>query len=209
LKHLARKVILTVLSGKQGLSAQHLSQNTSNTPHVDSLGVLLEGQHDLRSSVPTSSNIFSHEPGVVISTGGGSSQTKVTDFKVAVRVQKQVGGLKVTVQHIRRVHSLQSTKGLVDEVLAVVVGQILGTDNAVHIRLHQLLDEVDLAEGLIVPRLLDIQNTDDVLVVEVAQEFHLTQSSQTEHAVVEGGDLLDGHLLARWLVERGATQRDR
>lgn len=40
---------------------------------------------------------------------------------------------------IGRVHSLEGSQGLVDKVLAVVVGQVLGADDTVHIRLHQFL----------------------------------------------------------------------
>ena len=35
---------------------------------------------------------------------------------------------------------------LIDEVLAVVVAELLSADDAVEIGLHELLDEVDLAE---------------------------------------------------------------
>ena len=63
------------------------------------------------------------------------------------------------------------------------------------------LDQIDLLEGLIVPRLLDVEDGDDVLVVEVAQELHLSECSQAEHGVVERSDLLDGDLLARRLVD--------
>ena len=45
-------------------------------------------------------------------------------------------------QHIRRVHCLESTQGLVDEVLAVVVGELLSANDTVHIRLHELLHAV-------------------------------------------------------------------
>ena len=69
------------------------------------------------------------------------------------------------------------------------------------------LDEVDLGERLVASRLLDIQYRDDVLVVEVAEQLHLTQSSETEHGVVKGSDLLDGNLLAGWLVKSGTIPR--
>jgi hypothetical protein len=44
-------------------------------------------------------------------------------------------------------------------------------------------------------------------MVEVPQELHLTQSPQTEHGVVKRRDLLDGHFLARWLVQCGAVRQ--
>ena len=67
------------------------------------------------------------------------------------------------------------------------------------------LDQIDLVEGLIVPRLLDVEDGDDVLVIKVAQQLHLSECSQTEHGVVERGDLLDGDLLARGLVNSRAA----
>jgi len=63
------------------------------------------------------------------------------------------------------------------------------------------LDEVDLCESLEIPRSLDIQDGNDVLVVEISQQLHLSQRSQTEHGVIERGDLLDSDFLARRLVQ--------
>ena len=42
-------------------------------------------------------------------------------------------------QDVGAVHGFQSAQGLVDEVLAVVVGEVLGADYAVHVGLHELL----------------------------------------------------------------------
>lgn len=67
------------------------------------------------------------------------------------------------------------------------------------------LNQVHLVEALVVTGSLDIQNGDDVLVVKIAQELHLTQCPQAEHGVVEGGNLFDGNLLAGRLVNGGAA----
>lgn len=102
-------------------------------------------------------------------------------------------------------HGLERSQRLVDEILAMVVGEVLGSNDSVHIRLHEFLDKVDLVEAIVASRLLDIKNGDDVFVVEVTQQLHLSQSSQTEHGVVEGGNLLDGHLLPGRLVNGRAN----
>jgi hypothetical protein len=130
---------LTVLSREQWLAAQHLGQNASHTPHVNGFGVFLERKHDLRCSVPTRSNVFRHETRVVFSRGGRSRETKVADLEIAIGVKQQVGRLKITMQDIGRVHRLESTQRLVDEVLTVVVGKLLRTNDAVHVRLHEFL----------------------------------------------------------------------
>lgn len=67
------------------------------------------------------------------------------------------------------------------------------------------LNQVHLVEALVVAGSLDIQNGDNVLVVKVAQQLHLTQCPQAEHGVVEGSDLFDGDLLAGRLVNGRAT----
>jgi hypothetical protein len=63
------------------------------------------------------------------------------------------------------------------------------------------LNQVHFIEALVVPGSLDIQNGDNVLMVEIAQQLHLTQCPQAEHGVVEGGNLFDGDLLAGRLVD--------
>lgn len=76
-------------------------------------------------------------------------------------------------------------------------------------RIATYLNQVDLVKRLITPWLLDIENADDVFVIEVAQELHLTKSSETKHGVVKGGNFLDGDLLARGLVYRRARALQR
>lgn len=58
------------------------------------------------------------------------------------------------------------------------------------------MDEINLSEAVVIPWLLDIENTDDVLVIEIPQELHLTECSQTEHAMVKWCDFLDSNLLS-------------
>ena len=69
------------------------------------------------------------------------------------------------------------------------------------------LNQVHFIEALVVPGSLDIQNGDNVLVVEIAQQLHLTQSSQAEHGVIEWSNLLDRNLLSAGFVKRRAIQR--
>lgn len=71
-----------------------------------------------------------------------TSQTKVANLEIAVGVQKKVGRLEITVQDVGGVHRLQGAEGLINEVLAVVVRQVLRADNAVHVRLHEFLSAV-------------------------------------------------------------------
>ena len=87
-------------------------------------------------------------------------------------------------QNIGGMHSLESTESLVDEILAMVIGEILSSDHAMHVRFHQFLykvnccrskgylsahlNEIDLREALVISRLLNIEDGDDILMIEVS-----------------------------------------
>ena len=72
------------------------------------------------------------------------------------------------------------------------------------------LDEVDFCEAFVVAGFLYVEDRNDVLMVEVPQEFHFSQCTQAEHGVIEWGDLLDSHFLARRFVQsRAATVSER
>jgi len=64
-------------------------------------------------------------------------------------------------------HCLEGAEGLVDEVLAVVIGKVLGANDAVHVCFHEFLDEIDFGEGVEAAGFLDFQNGDDLLSVWV------------------------------------------
>jgi hypothetical protein len=68
------------------------------------------------------------------------------------------------------------------------------------------LNQVDFGERLVTSRLLDIKDGDNVLMVEVPEQLHLTESSEAEHGVVEGSNLLDSNLLVGRLVQGRAMK---
>ena len=179
--------MVVILAGEERLAAKHLGQNAADRPHVDGLGVLLESKHDFRCTIPASGDVFGHETLVVLGTGGGTCETEIADLQIAIRVEEQVRRLEITVEDVGGVHSLKCAESLVDKVLAVVVRKLLCADDTVHVRLHKLLDEVDLSKALVVARLLDVEDGNDVFVVEVAQQLHLTECAKTEHGTVQLG----------------------
>ena len=63
-------------------------------------------------------------------------------FEVTGGVDEQVGGLEVTVQHVGGVDVLEPSQDLVQEVADVVVAQVLGLQQLVQVRLHQVLHNV-------------------------------------------------------------------
>ncbi len=76
----------------------------------------------------------------------------------------------------------------------MVIAELLGTDDTVEISLHKLLDEIDL--GKVVQRgwAQYVEDADDVLVVEVAQELDFAEGTEAEHRMVEWCDALDSDL---------------
>lgn len=86
------------------------------------------------------------------------SQQARSYLEVAVGVQEEVGWLEITVEDVGRVHALEGAESLVDKILTVVVAEVLGPDDSVHVCLHQLLDQVHLLERLEAWGLDDIQD---------------------------------------------------
>lgn len=67
------------------------------------------------------------------------------------------------------------------------------------------LNEINLIECVIATGFLDVKDRDDVFVVEIAQQLHFSQGSETKHRVVERCDLLDGNFLPRRFVHCGTV----
>lgn len=102
-------------------------------------GVALEAQHDFWSTIPSCRNILGHIASILLWVNREStSQTKVTNLQLAIRVDQQVTGLQITVQDIRGVNILQTAQDLINEGLEVRIGQGLArTDDSGQITFHQ------------------------------------------------------------------------
>lgn len=132
------------------------------------------------------------------------------------------------------VQSLETSECLVDEVLAMVIGQLLCANDTMHVRLHEFLlchhgntanssvrtrqgisataqkshlNQVHFAEGLEVTWPDNVKDRNDVLVVEMSEQLDLSEGPQTEHRVVKGCDALDGYAGLRWLVNGRAGEK--
>lgn len=80
-----------VLPLEDGVSKQHLSKDTANTPHVDFLVISSPGEHDLGRAVVACRHVAGHlrllDP----------SQAEVAYFQIAVLVDEDVAGFQVAV----------------------------------------------------------------------------------------------------------------
>jgi hypothetical protein len=122
----------------------------------------LKSEHNLWRPIPPRSDILGHKPGIILCRVCAPSESKVTDLEIAVCVEEEIGGFEIAVEDVGGVHCLESAEGLVDKVLAVVVGEVLGSDDAVHVCFHEFLDEVDFCEGVEAAWFLDIEDRDDL-----------------------------------------------
>mmetsp|Transcript_28317 Transcript_28317/g.83162 ORF Transcript_28317/g.83162 Transcript_28317/m.83162 type:complete len:375 (-) Transcript_28317:10-1134(-) len=200
------ELVDVVLTWEERLPPEELCKDAPHRPHVDGLRVLLPRQHDFRCPVPPRGHVLRHEPRVVLFGVCHAREAEVTHLEVAVAVEEEVGRLQVPVEHVCRVDVFEAAKDLVEEVLAVVVGERLRRrDDLVQVCVHELRDNVHILKHVQRARPEDVLDLDHVLVSEVAQDLDLPQGALRVCQVVEGlGDLLDGHFLARPIVKRRA-----
>ena len=149
-----------------------------------------------------------------------ASETEITYLQVAILIDQQVAWLEVAVQYLGTVYCLEPAQDLpqapvcgdgqwckaglggathlVDKVLDVIIGQLLlRVDDVVEIGVEELGHEVHVLPVLDAPAIghHDVLEAQDILVLEVLQQAHLTQHSLTVDCVPEGvADLLDRYL---------------
>lgn len=113
-------------------------------------------QEKLRSSVPSSRDIVSHDLTRIVGVlSDGSSQTEVTDGEVAVSIDEQVSRFlvklvyQVSVNNVGRMHVLHTSEDLVDEELDVAVTERLWTlYDGRQISIHQIRYDIEVVKGL-------------------------------------------------------------
>lgn len=102
-----------IFSRKKRLSCNNLAKDAAYWPHINSLSVFWAVQQELGRSVPPRNNILHHE----VSFSCGPCEAKIPNFQITFGIQQQVARPEVSMQDIRRVDVLQSSKQLIDEVL--------------------------------------------------------------------------------------------
>ena len=136
------------------------------------------------------------------SHGRGRKRTRATKLSVArgthlhetVPVKQKVGRLDVAVHEPGRVHVLERTEQLPDDVLLVHLFQDLCSDRGVQVCVHVVKDHVQIA---VIVRLEHMQQPDNILVrMQHAANLHLAVRALRVRRVLEGVEaLLQSHLL--------------
>ncbi|WVZ69484.1 hypothetical protein U9M48_018260, partial [Paspalum notatum var. saurae] len=133
------------------------------------------------------------------------SKAKITNLELAVAVSQNVLGLEVPVEDTCGVDVLHASEQLVEEEL-VVLGRevVVGLDDLVEVGLHELEDDVDVAELAARGREHDVLDLDDVRVAQQAEQLDLAEDAGGVGDVLEDVvDLLDGDALAGAGVDGG------
>jgi hypothetical protein len=117
---------------------------------LTSFCVALEAQHNLWSTVPSRSHVFSHVSSIFLGINREtSSKSKVANLQLAISVDQQIARLQITMKDISRVDVFQSAENLVDERLEVGVGEgLAGTDNRSEIAFHKFYAEVSYCTNI-------------------------------------------------------------
>lgn len=79
---------------------------------------------------------------------------------------------------VSRVNVETASKQLIHEILDVVISKILArVDDSMHVRLHQICNDVDIFVAGLGGRLCHIDQSDDVLMLKEFQKFDLSYDS--------------------------------
>ena len=107
---------------------------------------------------------------------------------MALRVEKQIARLQVSVQQISRMHELQALQVLVDDVLLVDVLEDVSSDDGMQVSIHEVKDQVNIT---IVFGSNHILKSDYVLVAcQFLQEDNLAKSSLRISSILESVKVL-------------------
>lgn len=81
----AIQLVKSGCSREEGFAENELSKDTAHGPHVNSLGVLVRTQQDLRGTVPSSSYVISQD-GVSSASLGvkRAGQSEISDFDMTL-----------------------------------------------------------------------------------------------------------------------------
>lgn len=166
------ELLLVIVTREDGVAHEELSEDATSGPDIDLVVVGLTRAHDFRGTVPASYDVL----GEVLLLLETTSKTEIADLEVAVGVEEKVGRFEVTVDDVSGVDVLQTTENLVNEVLDVFIGEsVVGVDDFVEISVHVIKNNEELLEVAISRD--KITEANDVLVIEVTEEFDLTEDT--------------------------------
>lgn len=83
---------------------------------------------------------------------------------------------------------------LINKILAVIVAQLLRSDDAMKICFHEFLHKIYFCEICDAWRLENVEDCDDIFMAKVTEEFDFAKSTQTKHGMIKRSNLLDSDI---------------
>mmetsp|Transcript_12581 Transcript_12581/g.33595 ORF Transcript_12581/g.33595 Transcript_12581/m.33595 type:complete len:272 (+) Transcript_12581:667-1482(+) len=185
-----------VFACKGRLPGDELAEDAADGPHVYGHRVLRGEQDHLRRPIPAGHHVVGAAECILLLRLQHAREAEVADLEVAVLVHQQVRWLQVSVDNAGAVQVYQATKYLVHKVLVMLLCErLLGVDDPVKVRLHQVSDYVDVLE-VWAGRREHVQDPYDIVMVKLPQQLHFPQDPLAIDEVIEGvADLLNRELL--------------
>lgn len=111
-------------------------------------------QDHFRGSVPPGYDVLRQRRGRLFVA---SRKTKIADLKVTIFIEQEIGWLQISMDDVGRVNVETASKQLIHEILDVVISKILArVDDSMHVRLHQICNDIDIFEAGLGGRLCHI-----------------------------------------------------
>mmetsp|Transcript_60288 Transcript_60288/g.140419 ORF Transcript_60288/g.140419 Transcript_60288/m.140419 type:complete len:344 (+) Transcript_60288:233-1264(+) len=197
-------LVQVILACKDWLAGYELAEDASNSPNVYGHCVFRRQQHNLRRSVPPCDNIVSPTKTVLCICGKNASEPKVTDLEITILVHQKIRRFQITVHHADAVQVDQASEDLMNKVLVMLLRErLFRIDHLVQVSFHEIGDNVDVLKVRRFGR-VHVEDPNDVFMVELPQQLHLSQDSFAINKIPERvSDLLDCTLFACLLVFEG------
>ena len=166
-----------MLAREHDPSFHYFAQGAAGRPNVNRVAVLVRAEHDLRRPVVPCHDVL----GQILAPLQAQipAEPEIANLQITVLVEQDVAGFQVPVDYIRRVEELEGAKYLIDEILDVLGEQLLpGADDATQISLHELTDEVDVAEDFaLLGNVHNVEEAQNVFVHAVLHDDDLAKDS--------------------------------
>jgi hypothetical protein len=76
---------------KHWFASHHFSNETSQGPNIDFLGIILTAEEELRSAIPSGSDVIGHYDSlIVLGFFKGPDEPKVAQFGIAVFINEHI-----------------------------------------------------------------------------------------------------------------------
>lgn len=95
---------------ENGLAEVDLAENAAYGPHIHCFCIFTRPKKDFRSAVPSRSHVFGHDRlrNGLIDCCDGPGKPKISQFRKAIRVKENIGGLEISMDEFSGVHVLDA-----------------------------------------------------------------------------------------------------